>query len=331
MSRLELICALGNYAHTQDIATGAIRPEGIEFVNMELPIEAIAPRFSAHLEFDVAEYSFGAYCAHLASTPEPKMIALPVFTSRAFRHGNIYVASSGTLKSGADLIGRRIGIPQWVQTAVVYVRGFLADDAGVALTDVTWVQAGVDEPGRADSGNFRIPDGVKVERRPDTTLNEMLLNGEVDAIISARPPNAFRSGDPRVRRLYNDYRMEEEAYFKRAGVFPIMHVIAIRRALYDEHRWVARNIFDAFTKAKDAAVARISNTQVSYLPMAWAAHAFEQANSSLFASDPWPYGVKSNKTTINQFLRYCSTQGVTRRMLDIEELFAPETMLEIHV
>jgi len=133
MSRLKLSCALGNYAHTQDIQTQKVQPEGIELINSELLIEAIAPRFAAYLEFDVAEYFFGAYCAHLGST---KMIALPVFTSRAFRHGNIYVNSGAGITSAKDLAGRRVGIPQWVQTAVIYVRGFLADDAGVALSDV---------------------------------------------------------------------------------------------------------------------------------------------------------------------------------------------------
>jgi 4,5-dihydroxyphthalate decarboxylase len=331
MSRIKLSCAVGDYAHTHDLVSEKVRPEGIDLVTMELPIEAIAPRFAAHLEFDVAEYSFGAYCAHLASTQCPKMIALPVFTSRAFRHGNIYVNSAAGITSASDLAGRRIGIPQWVQTAVIYVRGFLADDAGVGLTDVTWVQAGVDEPGRVDSGNFVIPDGVKIERCPESTLGAMLLNGEIDAIISARPPKAFLDGDPRMRRLYKEYRAEEEAYFRRSGVFPIMHVVALRRELYDQHRWVARNVFDAFNRAKDAAVARMSSTQVSYLPMAWSADSFQKTNASLFGQDPWPYGMKKNRTTIEQFLRYCHEQGVTRRKVGIEELFAPETELEIHV
>jgi 4,5-dihydroxyphthalate decarboxylase len=331
MNRLKLSCALGNYVHTQDLRSQKVRPEGIELVDIELPIEAVAPRFAQFLEFDVAEYSFGGYCAHLGSTAEPKMIALPVFTSRSFRHGNIYVNPGAGIASAKDLAGRRVGIPQWVQTAVIYVRGFLADDAGVALSDITWVQAGVDEPGRADSGNFVIPDGVTVERRPDSTLGAMLLNGEIDAIISARPPKVFLNGDPRIRRLYEDYRAAEEAYFRRSGVFPIMHVIAIRRELYDQQRWVARNLFDAFTAAKDAAVERMSGTQVSYLPMAWAADSFEKTNSTLFGRDPWPYGLKKNRTTIEQFLKYCHEQGVTRRRVGIEELFAPETELEIHV
>lgn len=331
MSRLKLSCALGNYAHTQDIQTQKVQPEGIELVNSELPIEAIAPRFATYLEFDVAEYSFGAYCAHLGSTEKPKMIALPVFTSRAFRHGNIYVNSGAGITSAKDLAGRRVGIPQWVQTAVIYVRGFLADDAGVALADVSWVQAGVDEPGRVDSGNFAIPEGVKIERRPDSTLGAMLLDGEIDAIISARPPKAFLSGDQRMRRLYQDYKSEEESYFQRSGVFPIMHVIAIRRELYDQQRWVARNLFDAFNLAKNAAVERMCSTQVSHLPMAWTADTFEKTNSTLFGRDPWPYGVKKNRTTIEKFLKYSHEQGVTRRKVGIEELFAPETELEIHV
>lgn len=331
MSLLQLSCAVGDYAHTQDLRTGKVRPEGIELVNIELPIEAIAPRFGTFLEFDVAEYSFGAYCAHLASTDAPRMIALPVFTSRAFRHGNIYVNSQAGIASAEDLSGRRVGIPQWVQTAVVYVRGFLEDDAKVKLSDVTWVQAGVDEPGRADSGGFAVPEGVTVERRPDSTLSAMLLSGEIDAIVSARPPKPFLDGDARIRRLFPDYRAAEEAYFRRSGVFPIMHVIAIRRDLYDRHRWVARNLFDAFSQARDAAIARMTSTQVSYLPMAWTADSFDKSNALLFGRDMWPYGLKKNAATITRFLKYCHAQGVTRRALDPEELFAPETQLEIHV
>jgi 4,5-dihydroxyphthalate decarboxylase len=178
---------------------------------------------------------------------------------------------------------------------------------------------------------FAIPDGVKIARRPDSTLGAMLLNSEIDAIISARPPKAFLSGDPRMRRLYQDYKSAEKSYFQRSGVFPIMHVIAIRRELYDQQRWVARNLFDAFNLAKDAAVERMCSTQVSHLPMAWTADTFERTNSTLFGRDPWPYGVKKNRTTIETFLKYSHEQGVTRRKVGIEELFALETELEIHV
>ena len=159
----------------------------------------------------------------------------------------------------------------------------------------------------------------------------MLVNGEIDAMISARPPKVFLGGDPRVRRLYEDYRTAEEAYFQRSGVFPIMHVVAIRRELYDRHHWVARNLFDAFNLSKDAAVERVRNTQVSYLPMAWAANSFDKTNSALFGKDLWPYGLKKNVTTIEKFLKYCYEQGVTCRKVGVEELFAPETQLEIHV
>ncbi len=254
MSKLKLSLAIGEYTHTHDLVSGKVRPEGIELVTMDLPIEAIAPRFNAHLEFDVAEYSFGAYCAHIASATKPRMIALPVFTSRTFRHGAIYINANSTVKGPGDLAGRRVGIPQWVQTAVVYVRGFLQHDCGVPLASVTWVQAGLDEPGRVDIGNFVVPEGVMIERRPRDTLGDMLISGDVDAIITARPPRAFLEGDKRIVRLFADPRIEEEAYFARTGIFPIMHVIALRQELYESNRWIARNLFDAFQASKAAAV-----------------------------------------------------------------------------
>ena len=331
MNTLPLSLAIGSYAHTQDLADDSVRPKGIALSTSILPIEVISARFSAFQDFDVAEFSLGSFCAHLASTSEARMVGLPVFLSRAFRHSAIYVRTDAGLAGASDLAGRRVGIPEWAQTAVIYMRGVLQHDAGVALDSVHWVQAGVDQPGRSDKAPVTLPPGVKVERRPADTLSGMLLNGELDAIISARPPAAFLARDPRIERLYPDYQAAEQDYYRRSGVFPIMHIIAVRRDIYERHRWIARNLVDAFEAAKANAVARLRNTQVSYLPVPWGPHDFERRAQFVFGADAWPYGAQANAVTLDAFLGFCHEQGVTRRRLNRDELFAPETALSINI
>ena len=242
MPDLRLSLALNDYVHTADIANGRVRAPGIDLTIVSLPFESVAMRFGANLEFDVAEYSLANYCAHLAEPKPSPMVALPVFTSRVFRHSSIYVNDASSIVDAGDLAGRTVGIPQWSQTATVYVRGFLTHDAGVPLRSIRWVQAGVDQPGRRDGVQSYLPEGVTVTPRPDRTLSDLLASGEIDAVISARPPQCFMQGAPGVRRLFPDFRQEEERYFARTGIFPIMHVIAMRRPVYEANPWIARNL-----------------------------------------------------------------------------------------
>ena len=245
MPDLHLSLALNDYVHTADIANGRVRAPGIDLTIVSLPFESVAMRFGANLEFDVAEYSLANYCAHLAEPKPSPMVALPVFTSRVFRHSSIYVNDASNIVDAGDLAGRTVGIPQWSQTATVYVRGFLTHDAGVRLRSIRWVQAGVDQPGRRDGVQSYLPEGVTVTPRPERALSDLLASGEIDAVISARPPQCFMQGAPGVRRLFADFRQEEERYFARTGIFPIMHVIAMRRPVYEANPWIARNLLDA--------------------------------------------------------------------------------------
>jgi 4,5-dihydroxyphthalate decarboxylase len=331
MTTLRLSLAIGDYAHTADLANGRIRPIGIELIVNPLPFEEAAFRFGANLEFDISEFSLAMYCALLARR-EARMIALPVFTSRVFRHSSIYIHRSSGILKGKDLIGRKVGIPQWSQTATIYVRGYLEHYEGVPLASINWVQAGVNQPGRRDMVQCAPPSGVRLEERPDHTLSDMLVSGEIDAAITARPPKCFLDGDQNVQRLFPNYREEEERYFARTGIFPIMHVVAIRRELYEAEPWIARNLFDAFSAAKAASMSRLGDIQVSYLPSGWVPYETQRIQRMLFPEgEPWPYGLEPNRRTLDAFLEYCEEQGVTERALRCEELFPKELALDVRI
>lgn len=331
MSDLRLTLAIGDYLHTRALVDGTVKPEGIDLTALQLPLETIAYRFLAGYEWEVSEFSFATYCTCVANG-DPPMIGIPVFPSRVFRHGAIFVRADSPIRSAADLQGKRIGIPQWTQTAVTYVRGFLQHDAGVPLTSVDWVQAGVNDPGRKEMATFELPAGFRLTSVPSKSLGEMLVSGEIDAMISARPPKVFLDARHGVKRLIPDYRQQELRYFQNTGIFPIMHLIVLRRDAYEANRWIARNLMDAFEQAKRACLPELCQNQTSFLPTAWSSDHVEATNRLLFPDgDPWPYGIENNRRTLEPFLAFCCEQGVTRRKLAVEELFAKEVSVELRI
>jgi 4,5-dihydroxyphthalate decarboxylase len=305
--KLPISLAISPYDHARDL-----RPQGIDLALLELPIEEIFYRFTRFREWDASEMSFGKVVSIL-SRPSPDIIALPVFVSRVFRHSAIYTK----LKQPKDLEGKRVGIPEWAQTAGIYVRGLLQHEYGVDLARIEWVQAGVREPGRVEKVELQLPPGVKIRPAPDKTLAGMLASGEIDAAISARDP-----GGP---RLFQDYRALEEAYFRKTRIFPIMHVMVLRREVYERERWVAMNLFKAFEEAKQASQARIAEIGLSHLPLPWIP---EHARHwrELAGEDFWPYGIEANRPTLEAFVQYAYEQGVAVRRVKPEEMFAPETL-----
>ncbi len=330
MAQLPLSIALGDYDHVRDVVSGTVPIEGINARFLTLSIEELTTRFMRHVEFDVCELSFGNYCASL-NRPDPPAIAIPVFTSRAFRHGAVYVRGDSPLGALEQLAGKRLGIPQWSQTATIWVRGLLADH-GVALDQVTWLQAGVVEPGRAETANFRLPSGVTVTSMPTRTLTEMLRTGEIDACITAKPPGNLGDEAWQTRPLLPDARQHERDYWDRTGVFPIMHLMVVKRSAYERDRWIARSLFDAFEKAKQRSLQRIEDPKTSYFPVGWGRDQALASRSLLFGTgNPWPYGLTGNRATIDAFLSYCHTQGLLDRLCAAEEIFAPETLGEVRV
>lgn len=331
MSDLRLTLAIGDYLHTRELVSGKVKPEGIDLTALQLPLETVAYRFLTTYEWEMSEFSLATYCTYVANGNSP-MIGIPVFPSRVFRHGAIFVREDSPLRSAGDLKGKRVGIPQWTQTAVTYVRGFLQHDAGVPLTTIDWIQAGVNDPGRKEMATFELPAGFRLTSVPSKSLGEMLLSGEIDAMISARPPKIFLDGKHPVKRLIGDYREQEKDYFRRTGIFPIMHVIVLRRDAYEANRWIARNLMDAFEQAKRACLPELYQNQTSFLPTAWSYDHVEETNRLLFPDgDPWPYGIERNRKTLEPFLAFCHEQGVTKRRLALEELFPKEVSFELKV
>jgi len=331
MPDLRLTFAIGDYLHMRELALGRVKPQGIELTVLTLPLETVAYRFLATYEWEVSEFSLATYCAMVANGNAP-MVGLPVFPSRVFRHGSIFVREDSPVKTASDLKGRRIGIPQWTQTAVTYVRGWMQHDAGVPLTSVEWIQAGVNNAGRKEMTTFELPPGYRLASMPDRTLGDMLVSGELDAVISARPPDVFLDGKHRIKRLIPDYRAQEQTYFRKTGIFPIMHLVVLRRDAYEANRWIARNLVDAFEQAKRACLPELYQGMTSFLPTAWGNEHAEETNRLLFPKDePWPYGIENNRKTLEPFLMFCHEQGVTKRRLAVEELFPKEVGVELKI
>jgi len=320
--RLELTIAISDYDHVRDFATGVVRAEGIDARFLTLTIEEIFFRFTKFREWDVSEMSMGKYVA-LRSHGEASLAAIPVFPSRVFRHSSIYVRRDGPVRAPADLKGRRVGLPEWAQTAAVYSRGALMHQFGLSLQDIDWYQAGVNEPGRAEKVKLNLPAGTRLTARPDTTLDAMLLAGELDAVLTAHPPASFERGDRRIARLFEDYRSVEQAYWRATGIFPIMHVVALKSELAARHPWVAMNLFKAFEEAKRRSVARALEVTATRFPVPWIYDVATKAEAEF--GELFPYGVEPNRKTLDAFLGYAFEQGVCHCRLAVEDLF-PEAL-----
>jgi len=322
MSDIHLSLAISYYDHVSDLVRGRVRAEGIRLTPIEIPNEEIFFRMVTFTEFDIAEFSFAKYVA-LVGAGSPPFRAIPVFPSRVFRQSSFYVRAGAGIKDAKDLAGRRIGIPEWAQTAGIYARAFLQHQCGVALRDVHWVQSGVNEAGRHEKVKLSLPSGITVERITDRSLNQMLLAGDLDGIISAREPDSFVARDPRIARLWPDYRVREEAFYRETSIFPIMHAIVIKTETLDRNPWIAMNLFKAFEEAKKNSLRNILTSVTSRIPVPWSHDTAVEAQK-VFGEDLWPYGIEPNRRTLEAFLQYCLEQGNTNRKVQIEELFPRE-------
>ena len=317
MSRIPLSLAIGGYDHVRELLDGRIVANGIDLLPLELPIEEITFRFTRFGEWDASELSFGK-TAGLLAQEKPSIMPIPVFPSRAFRHSAIYVREGSGIKAPKDLEGRRVGVPEWAQTAGIYVRGMLQHEYGVDLRKIEWLQAGVKQPGRTEKISLTLPAGLRLTPAPEKSLSGMLASGEIDAAISARVPG-------NAKRLFEDYQHLELAYFQKTRIFPIMHVVVLRRESYERNRWVAMNLVQAFEAAKQRSLARALELGVSHMPLPWVADNAMRWRD-LAGEDFWPYGVEPNRPTLEAYLQYAFEQGVSRRRLAVDEVFAPETL-----
>jgi len=320
--RLPLTLAVSDCDHVRDLASGAVAVSGVALNVLHLPVEEIFFRFTRFREWELSELSLAKYCS-LRAAGDDSLVAIPVFTSRAFRHSAIFIRADGPVDDPGALAGRRIGVPEWTVTATVYARGLLQHEYGVELRGVQWVQAGTNEPGRTEGVAVNLPGGVSVQALPDATLNELLIVGEIDALIAPHPPLGFEDGSGAIVRLFSDHRAVEEAYFAKRGVFPIMHLVALRADVHERNPWVAMNLLSAFSEAKRRSLERALDVNAPRQPVPWAAANALRAQE-LMGEDFWPYGIEPNRATLEAFLQFAHEQGVCARQLSAEELFVPQ-------
>lgn len=325
MSKLKLTFGCWDYDRVRAIADGRVQTDGIDLNFLAMPVEETFFRMLRHREFDVAELSLSSYTVSLFK-PDRPFIALPVYPSRFFRHSCIYVNAKAGIKTAKDLIGRRVGNPEYQMTAPVWIRGILSDHYGVPVDSVTYLTGGEEEPGRSEKIKLDLPPNIRVERiGPDQTLAQMLATGEIDALYTARMPSTFADGSGRVTRLFPNYEEVERAYYKETRRFPIMHVVAIRRELYEANRWIAQSLYKALCAAQAITYADLRETAALKAMLPWL-NAHVESARALMGDDYWPYGLDKNRETLATFLRYHHEQGLSRQRLEPDALFAPETL-----
>ena len=324
MSKLRLSLGCWNYDRTRSLMDGTIQPDGIDLNYLNMPVEETFFRMLRNREFDVAEMSLSSYTVSLFR--DSPFIAIPIFPSRFFRHSCIYVNADSGIKSPKDLIGKKIGNPEYQMTAPVWIRGVLSDEYGVPVDSVTYYTGGEEEPNRDEKLKLDLPSSIKVQSiDPTQTLASMLVTGEIDALYTARMPSTFHTGGGKVKRLFENFVPVEQEYYTRTGIFPIMHTLVIRREIYEQNRWVAQSLYKAFAEAQQETYKDLYETAAlkTMLPFL-TAHVEE--TQRVMGKDFWPYGFKENEKTLNTFLRYHFEQGLSKKLLTPKDLFAPETL-----
>lgn len=323
MSKLNLSIAMGNYDRTRALLDGEVQIDGVDPVYMTLSPEEMFFRAFRSVDFDISELSFSSYLVKHAKGESP-YIALPIFLSRAFRHTSIYVRKD-RIKRPEDLRGCRIGVPEYQLTAIVWARSILADDYGIQPEEVTWVRGGIDEPGRPEKIKLQLPPDVKMIDAPvDRTISDMLDSGEIDAFIAPRPPGGAAARNPQVGWLFDDPTAVAKDYYRRTGVFPIMHVVGIRKELAEQHPWLPAAVLKAFEKAKASALLSLSDTSATKVTLPFVEEQLKAARDTM-GTDYWSYGVEANRKTLETFLRSHHAQGLSPRLVEVGELFHPGT------
>ena len=329
MLRLSFGC--WNYDRTRALMDGSVVPDGIDFTYLNMPVEETFFRMLRHREFDVAEMSLSSYVVSCFKEPRP-FVAIPVFPSRSFRHAAIYVSEKSGIRAPRDLIGKRVGeLFAYGHDAAIWARGILADEYGVPIDSVTYYVGRLDKSTAREFAPFPPPSTIKVvEIGPDQTLDAMLESGEIDALYGAIVPPSFLKRNGTVRRLFPDYKEVERAYYRKTGIFPIMHTCVIRRDLYEANRWVAQALYKALKEAKAQGYDhyRSAERNMHRLMMAPWLTAHLEENRAVLGEDYWPYGLEPNRKAIDTFLRYHHEQGLSKRRLTPDELFAPETLVD---
>lgn len=325
MSNLELSFAIGDYDRNRPLIDGKVQVDGVEPKFLLLTPEEIFFRAFRHQAFDVCELSFGSYVVSV-DKGDPGYIAIPAYLSRAFRHTSLLIRTDRGIDQPKDLAGKRIGIAEYQLSANIWARGILEDDYGVRSSDITWVRGGMEKPGRPEKIKLKLPDDITMENAPaDRSLNDLLEAGEIDGFLGPRTLSCFDRGHPHVGRLFRDSVTTASEYYQRTGVFPIMHLLGVRRSLAAQHPWLPNTLLKAFAQSKTVALEHLMDTSATKVTLPFVEEQLVNARD-LLGDNFWSYGVEKNRPTLDAFLDYHHRQGLSSRRVEIEELFHPSTL-----
>ena len=323
MAKLNLSLAVGPYDRTRALIDGSVQIDGVSVAGMTLSPEEIFFRAFRQAEFDICELSLSSFTVKTAQGNCP-YVGVPAFVSRAFRHTAIYVRTD-RIKKPADLKGKRVGVPEYQLTANVWARAILEDDHGVKPSDIQWVRGGIEDADRPEKIAIKLPADVKLEDAPaGKSISRLLAEGAIDGFIAPRPPS-LPKGTPHVGWLFADPVAAAKDYYKRTGIFPIMHLVGVRRELVERNPWLPGAVFKAFEQAKKAALDLLSDTSATKVTLPFVEERLIEARA-LMGEDFWSYGLEPNRKTLESFLKHHHAQGLSPRLVKPEELFHPGTL-----
>jgi 4,5-dihydroxyphthalate decarboxylase len=321
MPNLNLSVAVGDYDRNRPLINGAVRIDGVDPVFMTLSPEEIFFRAFRSVDFDICELSLSSFTVKTALGDCP-YVGIPAFVSKAFRHTSIYVRTD-RIKEPADLRGRKVGVPEYQLTANVWARAILEDDYGVKPSDIHWIRGGIEEAGRPEKITVKLPPGVRLDNAPEgATISALLASGDIDGFIAPRPPSFIERGHPNVGWLFRDPIAAAKDWYQRTGIFPIMHLIGIRRTLAEKHPWLPVAVFKAFDQSKTAALAALSDTSATKLTLPFVEETLKSVREFM-GYDFWSYGVEPNRRALEAFLHHHHSQGLSPRLMKVQELFHP--------
>ena len=323
MAKLNLSLAVGPYDRTRALIDGTVQIDGVNAVGMTLSPEEIFFRALRHAEFDICELSLSSFTVKTSQGGGP-YVAVPAFVSRAFRHTSIYVRTD-RIKKPEDLKGKKVGVPEYQLTANVWARAILEDDYGVKPSDIHWIRGGIEDADRLEKITITLPKDVKLDNAPaGRTISAMLADGDIDGFIAPRPPSLPKN-TPNVGWLFPDPVAAAKDYFKRTGIFPIMHLVGVRRTIAEQHPWLPGAVFKAFSQAKEVALEFLSDTSATKVTLPFVEERLAEARA-LMGEDFWSYGVEENRKTLENFLKHHHSQGLSSRLVTPEEMFHPGTL-----
>lgn len=322
MSKLKISFASCPYDRLAPIIMGRVPIEGCDCNFFPLRPEELFPRVYQSQDFDITELSASSHIL-TSLRGDTHYVGIPAFVSRVFRHGDIYIRTDRGIESPADLRGRIVGVPEYQMTAALWIRGILSDEYGVKTSEIRWRNGGLQKPGRSERTPISLPPEIELKPIPaDKTLSGMLASGEIDALITAVQPKCFADGASHVGRLFPQFRRTEEDYYRKTGMFPIMHMMGVRKTLAEKYPWLPGSIYKACIEARAIAAEEIKSTGMFYAMLPWLSDDLARANA-VMGPDMWPYGVTANRKELEAMLRWSHEQGLAPRHGRVEEIFAP--------